>query len=1320
MNERSGQQTEGSEIRGAKQQPVDTERSETRTRLADGVYVKGAVNGEPVVFTADTGASRTVVSSRIFQKIPAKDRPSIKGTVGLVGAGGTTITERGKAVVDLTIGAVRVRKEVVIAEIEDEALLGYDVLKGGTSGPADILLSSNKIVLDGKEIPVFQVGRNRKTRRVTVAADVEIPGKAEAVVSVFVERFTGDDDSQEVDYVIDPTENFMETYPLQMAGTLVNINESPTCKVRILNPFPDGVVIKQDALIGKAEHIDRVVSVIVEAEDTEEDSFDAIRRVQIRENKFEETERDLFKARADEVPEHLKSLFQKSAEGKTESEKGVIAGLLVKHSNTFSKSDWDLGVTNLAEHSIDTGDARPIKQRPRRVPLAYADEEKKALDDLMQKGVIKKSTSPWASPIVLVRKKSGAIRPCVDYRKLNALVKPDGFPIPRIQDCLDAVAGSILFSSLDMTSGYFQIPLKEEDQPKSAFCCKYGHYEMTRMPFGLNNSSGTFQRTMELALQGLQWVTCLVYIDDIVVYGKNFEEHVQRVEEVLSRIGKAGLKLKPAKCDLLRERVVFLGHVVSKEGVSPDPSNVDKIANWPRPETAKHVKQFVATGSYYRRFVQGFAKIARPLIDLTKKDAVFKWSEECEKAFNTIKEKLIGPEVMGYPLNDGGCFCLDTDASGLGIGGVLSQEQAGKEVVLAYASRAMNKAERNYCITEQELLAVVYFMQYFRQYLLGRRFVVRSDHQALVWLFSLKEPSGKIARWLEILAPYNFSIEYRAGKKMGHVDGLSRCPNPKECSCHDVDMAEPLKCGPCAKCIRRAELMALHSPGRMETKDTDQGQPQRVDDGQLPEEIRAAKETKGNQAWLRVDTPEELTRKQMKDPNMTTLLRAKQNNERPEKVEMETESPEARHYWIIWDDIHLRDGVLYRQFQKSNQTGSYEQLLIPKEMRKEVLHQAHDSLLAGHLGVKKTKSRLMQRAYWFNSKEDVRWHVTRCDLCAADKPPQKAPKAPMGHLKSGAPWDTLALDFMGPFPETERGNRYILVMTDPFTKYVEVMATPNQKSEECAKRILNDFVARWGTPLRIHSDQGPTFESRVFTELCQLLEVRKTRTSPRNPKGNGQTERFNRTLLKMIKAYLADEQEDWDQFLGCLAGAYRSTPNETTTLTPNLLAIGREIRLPADLVYRTSESADPATGCDYVQQLKDHMHLAHEVARKYLKNGARRSKEIYDTKVVLHNYQSGDLVWCLHEVRKVGITPKLEKRYSGPYVVKERTSAVNFIIQTDRKGSTKLLHHDKLKRYEGENPPHWANIVIERMKKQRKKQDQKKQSQSGVKRKQSE
>lgn len=697
-------------------------------KLPDGIYIRGSVEGYPVLFTTDTGASKTVLSKRVYDALKSEDKPPLSKSSRLIGAGGTVINEVGKGSFKLQLGPVELRADAIVAEIDDDGLLGIDILQNSDDGPADILMSRGVLRVAGKEVPIIQVGMQNRVRRVTAADHYVIPAQSEAVLDVYVERQEYDDFSSETDYIIEPTTHFKETYPLQMASTLVDINKACSCKVRVLNPFPTAMSIKQDAVVGQAEPIEGSPRVLVKREDEKEaDNYIRTRRVVLHDSEESdallpelETARKVTQVDL-QVPAHLMDLYERTTPGLNQQEKEKIAGLLNRFQDTFSRDEMDLGLTHLTEHSIPTGDATPVKQPPRRVPLAHANDEKKAIEELKAKGVIRDSVSPWASPIVLVAKKDGGVRPCVDYRRVNQLVKPDGFPLPRIQDCLDAVAGSTLFSTFDLTSGYFQIPVKEEDISKTAFVCKYGHFEMTRMPFGLNNSASTFQRTMEMALQGLQWVTCLIYIDDIIVFGKNFSQHIQRVEEVFDRIKAAGLKLKPAKSYMLQKEVVFLGHVVSGEGVRPSPTNIAKILDWPRPKTARQIKQFVAMGSYYRRYIKDFASLVRPLVDLTKKGRKFVWSSSCEQAFEFLKKALVSTDIMGYPLNEAGEFILDVDASGIGIGAILHQIQGDRERVIAYASRALNKAESNYCITEKELLAVRFFIEYFRQYLLGRR-----------------------------------------------------------------------------------------------------------------------------------------------------------------------------------------------------------------------------------------------------------------------------------------------------------------------------------------------------------------------------------------------------------------------------------------------------------------------------------------------------------------------------------------------------------------------------------------------------------------------
>ena len=1265
------------------------------------------------------------MSSRIFESMRPQDKPQLTKSTKIVGASGSVISEKGKANFALKLGTVELEVEAIVADIEDDGLLGVDVLQNGKEGPTDLLLSKGVLMIENQEIPVIQVGIKQHVRSVTAADHSIIPAQSESVIDVYVERREYDDFSCESEYIIEPTKHFQEEYPLQMASTLVDINQGCTCKVRVLNPFPTAISIKQNAVLGKAEPIKGIPRALVQQENKDErENYCSVRRLQMMSNDDTTIIQDTVEQsrRIDEtnscyIPEHLTSLYKKSSMGLEQSEKEKLQQLLVKFQDSFSKNEWDLGLTHLTEHSINTGSAAPVKQPPRRVPLAFAADEKKAIEDLKAKGVIRNSVSPWASPIVLVHKKDGGVRPCVDYRKVNELVKPDGFPLPRIQDCLDAVAGSKFFSTFDLTSGYYQIPLKEDDIQKSAFVCKYGHFEMTRMPFGLNNAASTFQRTMELALQGLQWITCLIYIDDIIVYGRTFDEHLKRVEEVFERLKNAGLKLKPEKCNMLQTEVIFLGHVVTANGVKPNPTNIAKILGWPRPKTAKQIRQLVAMGSYYRRYVKNFATIVRPMVELTKKGKKFIWSEACEKAFEQLKERLVSSDVMGYPLNDAGQFILDVDASDVGIGGILHQIQDGRERVIAYASRALNKAERNYCITEKELLAVRFFIEYFRQYLLGRKFIVRSDHQALVWLFKLKEPRGKVARWIEILSYYDFSIEYRPGRKQAHCDALSRCVDPRKCDCLNQDTEESLKCGPCNKCLKRAQEMAHRDLNKdiiaTENEEVCKDMVEEIEpvvrsivseDDQIPgsstqtEDIgnRNQREKGLAATWLSDKSLTELQNAQTNDTDIGPLLRAKTEGKRPTSQQMATKSPASRHYWILWDSLEVYNEILFKRFVKKDGPGEYLQLIVPQSMKSEILFQMHDSVISGHLGCKKTKAKILQKFYWYGLREDVAMYIRKCDACAADKKPVKTPRAPMGSLRTGAPGDCLATDYLGPFPVTERGNRYILLLTDHFTKYVEIMAVPDMTAEVCAARILNEYVSRWGCPLSIHSDQGRTYESKIFKEMCRMLETRKSRTSTRNPKGNGQSERFNRTLIRMIKAYLCGEQRNWDLHLGCLAGAYRATPNESTKMTPNLLTIGREVRLPAELIFGSVgayQGQEVTSYGEYVDTLRSRMQDAHEIARRHLDSAAKRSKEIYDSKIAVNKYNVGDFVWCLDESRKVGVMPKLEHTYGGPFVVVKKYSELDFLIQLDQAGKEKCVNHDKLKPYEGDHPPAWLKKV---------------------------
>ena len=440
----------------------------------------------------------------------------------------------------------------------------------------------------------------------------------------------------------------------------------------------------------------------------------------------------------------------------------------------------ELGCTSQVEHSIETGDARPIKKSPYRIPYALKPVVEEHIDEMLGKGIIEPSTSPWSSSIVLVQKKSkdGTIkyRFCIDYRSLNAVTKPDAYPIPNIVDTLDSLGQSKFFSVLDMASGYFQIAIKPEHKEKTAFSCHRGHFQFIKMPFGLNNAPATYQRCIDIILTGLKGIDCLVYLDDIICFSVTIEEHARKLSAIFDRLNQANFKIQPDKCVFATDTVEYLGHICTPFGIKPDPKKIRAIEEYPVPKTVRDIRAFLGLAGYYRRHVKNFAELAKPLTNLTKKSVPFEWTNEHWKAFGELKKCLSTEPLLIYP-DFTQPFTVACDASTKAVGAVLSQIREGEERPVAYCSRQLNTAESKYSVTELELLAFLFATKQFRCYLYGHRFVVYTDHRALKWLLNLQDPSSRLTRWAIKLSEYDYTVEHRPGTKMQHADALSRSIN---------------------------------------------------------------------------------------------------------------------------------------------------------------------------------------------------------------------------------------------------------------------------------------------------------------------------------------------------------------------------------------------------------------------------------------------------------------------------------------------------------------------------------------------------------------
>ena len=821
-----------------------------------------------------------------------------------------------------------------------------------------------------------------------------------------------------------------------------------------------------------------------------------------------------------------------------------------------------------------------------------------------------------------------------------------------------------------MASGYWQIEIAEEDRHKTAFITKYGLFEHKRMAFGLCNAPATFQRVIQFVLRGLTWNKVLAYIDDTIVLGRDFDDHMINLRTTFDRFRKYNLKLKPKKCCLFHTETVFLGRKVSAEGVSINPDNIVKVKKWPVPTSVKEVEKFLGFANYHREHMKDYASVTRVLYQLTGSRAVFKWHEEHQEAFEATKQRLISAPILSYP-NAEDVFVLDTDASGHAIGAVLSQIQNDCEKVICYGSYILTPEQRKYCVTRRELLAVVRFTRQFRHYLLGRKFLLRTDHNSLTWLLRFKHIEGQLARWIEELSQFDMIVQHRPGNKHGNADGLSRIPDEEQfCDCYKAGSSpELLPCGGCTFCSR-----AHHQWSRFQ---------QDVDDV-VPLAVKSVFCREATESWLQSYTHKQLSEAQRLDPCLSRLIDWVSKDITPEQSEVTLCSPSVKYFYINRHQLVFKNELLLYRWKDNHS----EKLLfvVPDSMKEEIMSLNHDLPLTGHMGITKTVSRIHSSYIWYKMKEDIELFVKSCGVCNRNKRANVKPRAGLGRYHAGSPLERVHIDILGPFTESSRGNQYVLMIVDQFTKWLECFPLPLQSAEITAKTVVNGFISRFGCPLEIHTDQGRNFDGKLFGSVCQLLEITKTRTTPYRPCSNGQVERYNRTLLQLIRCFLKGNQKYWDEHLQQLAGAIRSTVNRSTGFTPNMMMLGREVMLPVDLMIATQESTSEYPA-EYVKQLQFILRQVHTIAREKLESYQKRQQKDYDLKLKVNSYETGDLVYVLDTAKKVGLSPKLQKVWKGPMLVVEVISSILFRVANRKK--TFVLHHDRLKPCEDREIPLW-------------------------------
>ena len=906
-----------------------------------------------------------------------------------------------------------------------------------------------------------------------------------------------------------------------------------------------------------------------------------------------------------------------------------LIDVIYDHTEVFSLFDGDLGFCDVLKHSIPTTTDKPVYLPHRQIPVQLQSEVRKCLDNWLKQGIIRPSKSPYASQVVIVRKKTGEIRLCVDFRKLNAISIRDSFPLPRVEEALQAVQAAVWFSSFDLAQGYLQMAMEEEDIEKTAFRAgSSGLYEFTRMPFGLTNAGASFCRLMEMCIGDQQYVTLLFYLDDICIFAETADQMLDRIEFVFSRLKEFNLKIKPKKSHFFQTSVTFLGHILSANGVSPNPEKVAKIKDWPTPKTPKEVHSFVGLASYYRRFIPNFAKWAGPLHalivpasfkqkirrgEMKKSDLPeFQWTPACQEGFDQLKKALTEAPVLAYP-DYSKPFILETDASLKGLGTVLSQKGDDNEIrVVAYASRSLRPSEksmRDYSSAKIELMALKWSVcDKFKDYLLGSKFTVFTDNNPLCYIKSSKLGAAQI-RWLSELALYDFDIVYRTGKSNLVADALSRRPEVEE----EIEKEIPSESDD-------DEWIAVsyqveEQGGRISSMEFNQVISELVGGTKIDKKLKdriqvtdVAKE-KLNGKTIEVATgmvslfdsitPKEMAEFQRQDNQIAPIFTHVEQDQKPsKKVTYQIRSKLARKLALQWDRLILKQGVLHRLYIFNEM--EYHQLVLPQRYHRKVLTALHDHM--GHQGIDRTLDLLRERVYWPSMAKDAQNWVTNCRRCQIARGDYNQPKPTIGHLEAHNPLDLVCLDFTKIDP-SKTGKENVLVITDAFTKFSLAVCTPNQTAKTVAKILVEKWFHVYGVPTRIHSDQGRCFDSNIIKALCKMYGVEQSFTSPYNPRGNAFCERFNRTLFGLLKTLKSEEKADWPSHLPALVFAYNATPHASTGYQPYQLMFGRRAPAPCDnwLGLRAYNDDKSITRIDWVDQQLEQLLHANKRAQKNIK-----------------------------------------------------------------------------------------------------------------------
>lgn len=860
-----------------------------------------------------------------------------------------------------------------------------------------------------------------------------------------------------------------------------------------------------------------------------------------------------------------------------EQDKLKLLNLINQYRDCFATSLSELGRTELEKMKIELNDDQPIVYRPYRLSQQERREVQDMVDELSKNGIVRESTSPFASPIILVRKKTGDKRLCVDYRALNRKTIKQHYPLPCMEDQMNRLSGCNYYCTLDLANGYYQIELAEESKPKTAFITPDGQWEFNRMPFGLVNAPAVFQRAVNKALGSLRFNTAVAYMDDVLVPSESIDDGLDKLERIFKRLREFNMTLKPSKCYFFQTTVDFLGFEVSAGGIRPGKRKIEAVQDFPVPRDVHNVRQFLGLASFFRKFIRGFAALARPLTGLLRNNTPWVWGADQQASFDELKQKLVSRPVLA--LYDPSLSTeLHTDASKWGVGGILLQRQIDGELKpVAYYSRQTSSVEQHFSSYELETLAVVSSLSKFRPYLLGMPFTILTDCNSLRATFMKRDMIPRVARWWGLIQEFDCEVKYKSGSGMCHVDALSRNPIPS------------------------SAVTELELPSVLHVTDD----------------------------WLK------------------TVQSADSEVERIKSILLD---PNSKNVVDVRENFCLKNNNVYRL------TDDGPKWLVPKGVRWQILKDCHDDI--GHFSLEKTLDKVKQ-TYWFPKlNKFVKKYVQSCLECAHSKTPSGKKSGYLHPIpRVSKPFDTLHADHLGPFNQSKRKNKYLLLIVDSYSKFVILKPVRNTKASTTIK-IFREYFATFGCPVRLITDRYSSFTGKALKAFLEEIGIKHIMNAVATPRANGQVERYNRTVLDSLTAINHGRDESlWDEKVLDVQWGLNNTLNKGINKTPAEVLFG--LKLTSMSEGRVKSSLDS----DLESSRGDLVEIRKEVDEHVTKTQSEQKSRFDKTRCEARKFKEGDLVRVERSILCPGKSKKLISKCLGPYKITKVFSNDRYMVE---------------------------------------------------------